>query len=41
MILCLFNSNCCGAYPLGEIYDNLGLCSKCRDHCVFEKEDDE
>jgi len=27
-------STCCGSPPLGEV--EMGLCSGCRDHCVFE-----
>jgi len=34
-------SDCCGALPLGELYDNFGLCSECRDHCCFDEEGDE
>jgi len=30
-------SNCCGALPIGETYDNLGLCSECREHAVFKE----
>ena len=33
-------SNCCGALPIGETYDDLGFCSNCRDHAVFESEED-
>ena len=40
-------SNCCGALPMGEIYDNsedqcnpIGFCSECREHAVFEKEEE-
>ena len=33
-------SNCCGALPIGETYDDLGFCSDCRDHAVFESEED-
>ena len=35
-------SNCCGALPMGEVYDSLGLCSECREHAEFKEtpEDD-
>ena len=33
-------SNCCGAYPIGETYEDLGFCSKCREHAVFENEEE-
>ena len=33
-------SNCCGALPIGETYDDLGFCSECRDHAVFESEEE-
>lgn len=28
-------SNCCTAAPLGEITDNLGTCSQCKEHAEF------
>ena len=34
-------SNCCYALPLGETYDDLGFCSECMEHAVFEGEEDE
>ena len=34
-------SNCCGADPLGETYEGMGFCSKCREHAVFENEENE
>ena len=34
-------SNCCGALPIGETDDNLGFCSECREHAVFENEENE
>ena len=36
-------SDCCGALPWKlETYDNLGLCSECKEHAVFKEtpEDD-
>jgi hypothetical protein len=33
-------STCCGAPPLGEIHDGLGLCRRCRDHATFTSEED-
>ena len=33
-------SNCCGALPIGEIYDDLGFCSECREHALFEEEEE-
>ena len=32
-------SNCCGALPTGETHDDLGFCSNCREHAVFEEEE--
>ena len=34
-------SNCCGALPIGETHDDSGFCSECREHAVFEYEEDE
>lgn len=39
-------SVCCGARPLGHVsefegLDPIGICSACRDHAVFQNEDDE
>lgn len=31
-------STCCGARPWGEI--EYGICSRCKDHCSFEQEDE-
>ena len=33
-------SNCCGAYPVGETHDDMGFCSECREHAVFEEEEE-
>ena len=33
-------SNCCGALPIGETHNDLGFCSKCRDHAVFVDEEE-
>ena len=33
-------SNCCGAYPTGETHDDMGFCSECREHAVFESEEE-
>ena len=33
-------SNCCGALPLGETNDDIGFCSNCREHAMFEDEED-
>ena len=32
-------SNCCGALPVGETHDDLGFCSECKEHAVFENEE--
>ena len=32
-------SNCCGAPPLTETHDDLGMCSECKEHAVFEEEE--
>lgn len=35
-------SVCCGAIPWNEIDSyNIGICSKCKDHCSFELDQDE
>ena len=34
-------SNCCGAIPLGETYENMGICSSCLENTDFYKEDDD
>ncbi len=28
-------SNCCGALPLRETYEDMGKCSKCKENAVF------
>lgn len=28
-------SECCGATPIGEVFDTIGFCSHCRDHAEF------
>jgi len=38
---CGMISVCCGAPPLGEICDDCGICSQCRDHTTFEQEIEE
>ena len=34
-------SECCGAIPITEPYENMGMCSKCRDNTEFYEEDDD
>ena len=35
-------SECCNAYPWNlETYDNLGICSECKDHSSFIEEEEE
>ena len=34
-------SNCCCAPPWGETCDDLGFCSECMEHAVFEGEENE
>ena len=34
-------SNCCRALPYGETYKDMGFCSECMEHAVFEGGDDE
>ena len=34
-------SNCCGALPLTETCDDLGMCSECKEHAVFEEEEED
>tara|TARA_B100000809_G_scaffold203305_1_gene204310 strand:- start:210 stop:389 length:180 start_codon:yes stop_codon:yes gene_type:complete len=35
-------SNCCDALPWHlETYDNLGICSSCKEHAVFEEEEED
>ena len=33
-------SNCCGAPPLTETYENMGKCRKCKDGAIFEEEEE-
>ena len=33
-------SNCCRALPHGETHDDLGFCSECMEHAVFEGEEE-
>ena len=34
-------SECCNALPWGlETYDNLGICSECKDHSSFIEEEE-
>ena len=32
------DSNCCRAEPYGETCDDLGFCSECMEHAVFEEQ---
>ena len=32
-------SSCCGAIPLGETYDKMGMCSSCLENTDFNEED--
>ena len=34
-------SNCCGAIPLGETYDKMGMCSRCLENTDFYNEEEE
>ena len=35
-------SDCCGALPWNyEIYDELGICSECKEHSSFYTEEEE
>ena len=34
-------SNCCCAPPFGETCDDLGFCSECMEHAVFEGEEED
>ena len=34
-------SNCCDALPCGETHEDMGFCSNCHEHAVFEEEEDE
>ena len=34
-------SECCGALPIGETHDDIGFCSKCKEHSTFEIEEEE
>lgn len=33
-------SNCCGALPLRETYEDMGKCSKCKENAVFMAQED-
>ena len=32
-------SECCGAIPLTDTYENMGMCSKCKDNTEFYEEE--
>ena len=34
-------SDCCGARARAEGQEDMGLCSRCRDHCEYVDEDEE
>ena len=34
-------SNCCRALPHGETYEDMGFCSECFEHAIFEGEEEE
>ena len=34
-------SDCCGAIPLGETDENMGMCSKCKENTEFYEEGEE
>ena len=34
-------SECCGALQIGETHDDIGFCSKCKEHSTFEIEEEE
>ena len=34
-------STCCGSPPWGEIVDDCGICSECKDHAMFEQDTDD
>ena len=37
-------SSCCGAYPAGNgdmDYEDLGMCSDCKEHCDYIDENEE
>ena len=38
-------SECCGAYPIQDFesglgYDDIGICSDCKEHCEYIEEED-
>ena len=33
-------SDCCGAMPHGELYNDMGMCSDCYEYSGFSKEED-
>ena len=34
-------SECCGAIPLTETYENMGMCSRCKENTEFYEEENE
>ena len=34
-------SSCCGAIPLGETYDKMGMCSSCLENTDFYDDEEE
>ena len=34
-------SECCGVMPMLPTYDNMGMCSKCRENTEFYEEENE
>tara|TARA_R100000664_G_C2718755_1_gene112943 strand:- start:533 stop:652 length:120 start_codon:yes stop_codon:yes gene_type:complete len=35
-----FISDCCGALPEGETHSNMGFCSDCKEHTMFNRYED-
>lgn len=33
-------SDCCDAPPWGEVHDGMAICSRCKEHATFEREEE-
>lgn len=33
-------SDCCGALPCGETFEDMGFCSRCHEHASFEDDEE-
>lgn len=33
-------SSCCGSSPKDDLFEEIGICSECGEHCEYEKEEE-